>query len=177
MPSSQQPATTRTTAVTTAAVVVVVVCLALTAWSAVRLTRGSTPTAVTREEAAREAVLAAASQVAVNFTTLDYRTLTQDFKQLGDLATPAYRKQFLTQTPATAELIVKAKASSKGQVVARAVQNLEPQTNPTSAEVILAVNDTITNTSNPKGAVQYYRFDIKLQKVGGRWLASAVNPV
>jgi Mce-associated membrane protein len=181
--SVQQPTTATATSTTSTSVValaagVVVICLVLSVFAVVRLVQGVGPSSADKADAsARAAALAAANQVGVDFTTLDYKTLTQDFNNLAALCTPTYRKSLLTQTPGTAELIVKAKGRSTGTVVSRAVQNMTPSTNPTKADVILAVNDTITNVKNPKGQVSFFRLDVSLQLVKGKWLASAVNLV
>jgi Mce-associated membrane protein len=179
--SAEQPTTPTTTdprTIVAIAAVVVVVCLVLSGFALANTLRGSSEPAggpAQRTENAEQAALAAANQVGVDFTSLSYRTLTQDFQHLAALCTPTYRKSLLTQTPGTAELIVKAKGTSTGTVVGRAVQNVTPSTGPTKADVILAVNDTIKNVKNPKGQVSFFRLDVSLQLINGRWLASAVN--
>jgi Mce-associated membrane protein len=126
----------------------------------------------TATEAQRDAALGAARTVAVDFTTLNYRTLSQDFQRLTGLATANFRKAYLNQTNSVAELIIKAKANSQGSVLAIAVQNATPS----SADVIAAVNDNVTNTTFPKGKTIYRRLDIKMVHSGSRWLVDAVNP-
>jgi hypothetical protein len=43
--------------------------------------------------------------------------------------------------------------------------------------VLLAVDDTVKNAKVPKGTVRRYRFSVTLDRVGGRWLVSALRPV
>jgi Mce-associated membrane protein len=147
--------------------VVLVACAALTAVAAVQLHHRS------QTDDRQQAALAAARQVAVDFTTVDYRHLKADFARTAKLATPTLSKNYLAQSTEASSYITKAKAVSKGSVASSALSKISPN----SATVLVAVNETVTNTSTPKGAVQYYRLSIGMTRSGSHWLASAVSPV
>lgn len=121
----------------------------------------------------RAQVAAVGREVAVAFTTLDYRSLTQDFGNLARLTTPSFRQAYLTQTNQAAELIVKAHGRSTGTVAQLAVANLQGST----ASVIVAINDRVVNDQVPKGQTKDFRLTISLQKSGSGWLASQVQQV
>lgn len=150
--------------------VVAAVLVGLAAFTTVEFVRTPASASVSND---RQSALNAANLVAVNFTTLDYRQLTQDFQRLAALATPSFRQAYLTQTNAAAEYIVRFKGRSTGTVVASAVQNADAA----NAEVIVAINDTIVNTKYPKGTIRYFRLDIKLARQHGKWLVNSVDPV
>lgn len=174
MPPDDQPVApprSPSVVVLSIAVVAAVALLVAVAATAFQLSRPARSTSVDHD---RVSALNTGRAVALAFTTLDYRQLTQDFARVGNLATPEFKTSYLTQTNQAAELIVKAKAISKGNVIAIAVGTLGGNT----ATVLAAVDETVTNTQQPKGQAQYYRLDISLQKQkDGRWLASAVTLV
>lgn len=121
----------------------------------------------------RGSALAAARQAAVNFTSYDYRHLDQDYQRVRDEATGAFRTDFDKQSKVLAQLIQQSKAVAKGQVVDAALVTAGSG----AATVLVAVDDTITNTQAPKGVVKHYRLRIDLKKVGGSWRVADVQPV
>jgi Mce-associated membrane protein len=122
---------------------------------------------------ARAAAVAAASQEITNFTTYDYRTVQTDFRRVSTLATGGFANDFATGAPDLEKLIVAGKASSKGTVVAAGAESFSAA----HAVVLLAVDDAVKNAKVPKGTIRRYRFSVTLDRVGGRWLVSALRPV
>jgi Mce-associated membrane protein len=119
----------------------------------------------------RQAVLAAARQEAVNFTTLDYRTLDRDLARVADGATGDFRTQFLGQGDQLRSLLTANRAVSTGQVLQAGLVSDTAGT----AEVLLAVDSRVTNTATPAGAVRHYRIQLDLQLVSGRWRTSQLR--
>jgi Mce-associated membrane protein len=70
-------------------------------------------------------------------------------------------------------VITKAKAVSTSQVVATGVKSVTP----TSAVVLVALNDVTKNTQSPKGTTQYFRMEVDLVRQNGTWLANQVEPL
>lgn len=82
-----------------------------------------------------------------------------------------YYTRFTTQivTPAVKTKAVKTSAA----VVRKALSQLQP----TSAEVLLFVNQSTTSKENPDGAFASSSVKVGLKKVGNDWLISSFDPV
>jgi Mce-associated membrane protein len=114
-------------------------------------------------------------QLAVDFTTFDYRTLPADFRRTAALSTPAFAKTYLQQSRLVESSIRKVKAVSVSQVVATGLQAYDPVKG--TATVLVAINDTTKNIKAPTGDVRYYRMQVQMVHEDGKWLASQVQPV
>jgi Mce-associated membrane protein len=162
--------------------VVVVVALVVTLAAAVlsvvgivRLARNSgSGDGTSPSSAAAVTALTDGGQLAVDFTSFDYRTLTKNFTETANRATPTFAKTYLQQSRLVASVIRKAKAVSVSQVVATGLSAFDPAKG--TATVIVALNDTTKNTKSPDGTVQYFRMQVQMVKQGGAWVASAVTP-
>jgi Mce-associated membrane protein len=155
---------------TTVSAVLAVVVIAAAVVFAVFLSKASSRDSVTSQ---RESALASARQAAVNFTSYDYRHLDADYKRVRDGATGAFKADFDKQSKVLAQVIQQSKAVATGQVVDAAIVSAGSS----DATVLVAVDDTITNTQAPKGVVKHYRLRIDLKKIGGQWLVANVQPV
>jgi Mce-associated membrane protein len=169
--SDVQPAPGRSRALTVvmAAFVVIVVLGALTAVAIHTSQRRSSSSGTTD----RTTLLAVGGQLAVDFTSFDYRHLDADFAATAKRATPAFASTYLKQSKSVASVITKAKAVSTSQVVATGLKS----SSATNAVVLVAVNDLTKNTQSPKGTTQYFRMQITLVNQNGKWLASQVEPL
>lgn len=121
----------------------------------------------------RADALSAAEQGAVNFTTYDYRHLDQDYDRVRETATGEFRKEFDQQSQVLSQVIKQSKAVAKGKVLASAVLASSSH----DATVLVALDDTVTNTSVPQGVVRHYRLRVDMTRVKGRWLVSGVENV
>ena len=115
--------------------------------------------------------VAAADQIAVDFTSFNYRTLAQDQARVAANLTPTFRATYLAQSRPLRAVIVRARSSATSQVVADGLSSFDPAAG--KASVIVALNVTSRNIKT-QGTVQYYRFSVQLQHVGTKWLASNV---
>jgi Mce-associated membrane protein len=168
--SESQPATGRGRAlnVVMAAFVVIVVLGSLTV-AAIHTTQHRSSSG----GGDRTTLLAVGGQLAVDFTSFDYRHLDADFAATAKRATPAFASTYLKQSKSVASVITKAKAVSTSQVVATGLKS----SSATNAVVLVAVNDLTKNTQSPKGTTQYFRMQITLVNQNGTWLASQVEPL
>jgi Mce-associated membrane protein len=168
--SVAQPVAGRSRALTVvmAAFVVIVVLGSLTA-VAIHTTQHRSSSG----NADRTTLLAVGGQLAVDFTSFDYRHLDADFTATAKRATPAFASTYLKQSKSVASVITKAKAVSTSQVVATGLKS----SSATNAVVLVAVNDLTKNTQSPKGTTQYFRMQITLVHQNGQWLASQVEPL
>jgi len=116
----------------------------------------------------REAVLAAARQIAVNFTTLDHRTFDEDVALVLDGATGTFREEFRAGVEQTRELVTENESVSVGEVAEAALVTADED----SARVLLVVDAQVTNTAAQQPAPRHYRIELDLARTGERWLAS-----
>jgi Mce-associated membrane protein len=121
----------------------------------------------------RTTVLGVARQDAVDFTTYDYQHLQQDFALFAARATGKLHSQYVALTPDLVSRFQTLKVVSQGQVVSSGLVSQSP----TTAAVVVAVNDTIHNAKIPKGQVVYDRLLVDLQLINGQWLATQVQPL
>lgn len=119
----------------------------------------------------RTDALAAARQIAVNFSTLDYRTFDRDTARVTAEATGAFRSDFAAQAAQIKQVVVANKSVSSGQVAQAALVSATSST----ARVLLALDATVTNTSATQPTARHYRVQLDLAKVKGRWLASQLQ--
>jgi Mce-associated membrane protein len=157
-----------------AALLVTVILGALTVVFALKLSHDShrtvDPSAL---QASATTALTEGGQLAVDFTSFDYRTLSKDRNETASHLTPSFAKIYLTQSGVTAPDIAKVKAVSTSKVVATGLQAFSPAKH--TATVIVALDDTASNVKSPKGTLQYYRLQVQLVEQNGHWLASNVE--
>lgn len=123
------------------------------------------------EQAHRNAILRAARQFAVNFTTLDAKTLDQDIQRILDGATGAFRAQYAAGSSQITEVLKRDQSASTGEVLEAAILTEDDD----SAQVLLVVDSTVTNAEAPQGAVRHFRIKMSLVREGGRWLAAELD--
>jgi hypothetical protein len=124
--------------------------------------------------AGAKTALVTGGQLAVNFTSFDYRTLPQDRANTAKHFAPAYAKAYLVQSKALAPAIRKAKAVAVSSVVATGLSSYDPTAG--TATVLVALNIDTKNSATPAGAPSYYRLEVSLEKDGPEWLATKMLP-
>lgn len=124
-----------------------------------------------RTEQRDQDILAAARQVALNFTSLDYRHYDRDARDVLNLATGGFRQQFAQQTATLTKLVAANKSVSEGQVLDAGIARADAR----SATVLVAVDSKVTNVAAPQGQARNYRLQLDLVLQGGRWLTSDVE--
>jgi Mce-associated membrane protein len=119
----------------------------------------------------RSDALAAGRQIAVNFSTLDYRTFDRDTARVTAEATGTFRSDFAAQAAQIKQVVVTNKSVSSGQVTQAALVSATSST----ARVLLALDASVSNTSSTQPTARHYRVQLDLAKVKGRWLASQLQ--
>lgn len=127
-----------------------------------------TLSAASDREERRSAVLAAARQAAVNFTTLDYRRLDRDLGRVRDGATGKFRRQFAAGTADLSTLVTQNKAVSRGEVLDAGIVSDDRD----SARVLVVADSTVTNAAESAPQKRHYRLQLDLVRRDGRWLVS-----
>jgi len=117
---------------------------------------------------AREAVTSAARQQAVNLLSIDYRSAARDLQRIVDGSTGDQQRIYSSQIQSFPGVLRQTKSVSTGEVVAAGLVSYHRDT----AEVALAVNQSVSST-DAKGVVNTSRrMVLDLRRVHGRWLVS-----
>jgi len=124
-------------------------------------------------EGYRDTALAAARQAATDFSTYDYRDADNDFTLLEKRATGKFREEVSQAKKQLVPLLKEGKATAQGTVREAAVTSASSE----RVQVIAVVDETVTNTAIPDGALRRYRFLLVMNKVDGRWLVSDLQQV
>lgn len=124
-----------------------------------------------RVSAASDAALQAAKDYAVVLTTLDAKNIDENYRKSLDGATGEFKDAYSQGANQLRQVLIDNKASGTGIVVAAAVKSATPD----KVEVLLFVDQSITNANNPSPRIDRNRIDMTMEKNGDRWLASKVE--
>jgi Mce-associated membrane protein len=150
---------------TAVAGVVVVAILALSGFLAWQLKQNNDTAAAGR------AALAAAQSYAVALTSIDTNNVDQNFTQVLDGATGEFKDVYSQSASQLRQVLIENKAMSKGIVVDSAIKSATK----TKVDVLLFVDQSVTNTVNPEPRIDRSRVAITMELVDNRWLASKVD--
>jgi Mce-associated membrane protein len=126
------------------------------------------------DAADRNQVTSRANDFAVAYNTYDVASLADYQKRLKGLLAPAYDKQFVQVTTAVFQALKdKKQKSGDAKVLGVAVDSLDKD----SAETIVAVDASITNTDNAAAVLRHFRWKVSFTKTKGEWLVSNFESV
>lgn len=120
---------------------------------------------------AGQQALAAARQYALVLTAVDAAKLDSNFAAVLDGATGHFKDMYTQSSAGLKQVLIDNKAKATGTVVAAAVKSATPD----KVEVLLFVDQAVTNALNPEPRLDRNRIIMTMEKVGGRWLASDVE--
>lgn len=120
---------------------------------------------------ASAAALQAAKDYALVLTTLDARHIDDNYRKSLDGATGEFKDAYSQGASQLRQVLIDNKASGTGVVVAAAVKSATLD----QIEVLLFVDQSITNAQNPSPRIDRNRIDMTMDKVGDRWLAGKVE--
>ncbi len=122
----------------------------------------------------REAVISRARDFATAYNTYDVAQLADYQKRLKGLLTSKYDAQFVQVTNAVFKAL-KSRKQKSGEAKVRgvAIESIDED----SAEAIVAVDATITNTDNKAAVVRRFRWKLSFTKSGDEWLVSNFESV
>jgi len=119
--------------------------------------------------ARQQEVAQAARTEALAFLTVDHDDMDPLIDAVLAGATGDFAEQYESQRDMLTSEVVRTGATSSGEVVALGVGYVDDE----SANVLVAANSTVTNTSTgSEGQVRYYRLSLVLVREGDRWLTS-----
>ena len=122
----------------------------------------------------RELVISRANDFATAYNTYNVAEVDDYQKRLKGLLTPKYDEQFVQVTNAVFEAL-KDKKQNSGEAKVRgvAIESIDED----SAEAIVAVDATISNTDNKAAVVRHFRWKVSFAKSGDEWLVSNFESV
>lgn len=141
------------------AAVVLVAALALAA------TLGREAWTAHRTEQARAEAVAAARQLAVNFVTVDHRTVDRDISRVRAGATGTFLESYTSSVEELKKVLVQNKTVSRAERTEAALVSGDLD----SAVVLVGVVAPTQNTSVPDGEKKTYRMRLQLRKASDAW--------
>lgn len=120
---------------------------------------------------ARSAAVDAAREVAVNLTSISYKTAQQDLRRLLHSSTGQFREEFAKRTKPFTDVITRLQVVTSGKVVKAGVESIGES----SARVLVATHGEVTNAQAKEPQQRDYRLRITMNKVDGSWLAGNVE--
>lgn len=126
---------------------------------------------VTAVDAAQQAALAAAKDYAVTLTTLDANSIDENYTRALDGATGEFKEAYSLGSAQLRQTLIDNHAAGNGVVVDAAVKSATT----THAEVLLFVDQSITNAVRTEPRIDRNRIQMTMELVDGRWLASEVE--
>ena len=120
---------------------------------------------------AGQQALAAAQQYAVILTSVDASKLDQNFAAVLDGATGQFKDMYSQSSGQLKQLLIDNKAKAEGKVIAAGIKSATPD----KVEVLLFLDQSVTNSVNPKPRLDRNRIIMTMEHINGRWLASDVE--
>lgn len=121
--------------------------------------------------AASQAGLQAAQGYAVVLTSLDAKDIDGNYRLALDGATGEFKDAYSQGSAQLRQILIDNKASGRGIVVSAAVKSATK----TKVEVLLFVDQSITNAAISSPRIDRNRIDMTMELIDGRWLASKVE--
>ncbi|MGB3895934.1 MAG: hypothetical protein WA942_16985 [Mycolicibacter sinensis] len=121
--------------------------------------------------AASKAALASAQTYATTLTSIDTTSVDDNFAKVVDGATGEFRDMYSQSATQLRQVLIDNKAMSRGIVVDSAVKSATKN----RVEVLLFIDQAITNVANPAARLDRSRAAMTMERVDGRWLASRVE--
>jgi Mce-associated membrane protein len=125
------------------------------------------------DDARRDGAMKAARQLALDFTTYDYKTWDADSQRVLDNSTGTFKQEFEAGIATVKTEVATNKATSKGDVKEAAVVSNDKD----SAQVLVIVNAVVTNTASTEGIERRYRIKLDMVHEGDKWLTADLQVV
>ena len=124
-----------------------------------------------RDDDRREDALRAATQSALNLTSIDNREFDADVARVLAGSTGAFKTDFETRSKDLEAVLTENQVVSQGKVIEAGLVRSDERT----ATALVVVDSEVRNTAAPEGRVNTYRMRLELELVDGRWLTSQLE--
>lgn len=115
--------------------------------------------------------LDAARRYAVLLTSVDSGKIDDNFNQVINGATGEFKDMYSQSAAQLRQLLIDNKAVSHGTVVDAAIKSATTS----KVDVLIFVDQSISNTVNPQPRIDRNRITITMEKIKNSWLASKVD--
>jgi Mce-associated membrane protein len=110
----------------------------------------------------RQMYLQAARQGALNLTTINYTEVDTDIQRILDCATGGFYDDFKKRSQPFVDVVKQAQSNSKGTIVEAGLESMQAD----SAQALVAVTVTTTNSGAADQEPRAWRMRINVQKIG-----------
>lgn len=121
--------------------------------------------------AAADAAIAAAKDYVFVLTTMNAKDIDAHYEQALDGATGRFKDEYAQGAAQLRQILVDNDAAGNGVVLDAAVKSATR----TKVEVLLFVDQSITNVINPSPRIDRNRVQMTMERIDNRWLASNVD--
>lgn len=123
--------------------------------------------------AARTQALAAGRQAIVNLDAISAKTLDADLKRVEAVSVGKFKELFTKSEGTLRELYPKQQTASSGTIRSAAVVSTDTDT----VTLLIASDRSVTDVTNKTPVLQTSRWEVVMEKHGGRWLMADLEPV
>ncbi len=120
---------------------------------------------------AREAAVQAATQSALNLTSIDNEDFQADVGRVLKGATGSFKTDFEARSKQLAQVLEQNKVASEGKVIDAGLVRFDDR----NATALVVVDSNVKNVAAPEGRVNTYRMRLTLERQGDRWLTSMLE--
>lgn len=124
-----------------------------------------------QKDVAAAQALAAAEKYILTLTSVDTNAIDKNFTDVLDGSTGEFKDMYTKSSAQLRQTLIDNKAAAHGSVVDAAVQSATED----KVDVVLFVDQSVSNGSAPAPQVDRSRVKMTMEKVDGRWLASKVE--
>jgi Mce-associated membrane protein len=124
-----------------------------------------------QKEVAVAQALDAARKYAITLTNIDTKAIDQTVADILDGSTGEFKDLYTKSASQLRQLLVDNQAVTRGHVVESAVKSASPN----KVQVLLFVDQSVTNLAFPKPRIDRSRVRMTMEKVDGRWLVSRIE--
>ncbi|MBO0854219.1 MAG: hypothetical protein J2P18_10670 [Nocardia sp.] len=114
--------------------------------------------------------LTTAQTYAVTLTSIDSQHIDENYKQVLDGATGDFKNMYAQSSGQLKQLLIDNKAVSQGKIVNAGIKSASKD----KVEVMLFVDQQVTNSASPQPRLDRSRIVMTMQRVGDRWLVAEV---
>jgi Mce-associated membrane protein len=122
---------------------------------------------------ARTEAVSAGRQAIINLDAISARTLDADLTRVEAVSTGKFKELFTKSEATLRELYPQQKTASSGTIRAAAVVSSDLDT----ATLLIASDRSVTDVQNTTAVTQTSRWEVVMEKHGGRWLMADLEPV
>lgn len=124
-------------------------------------------------DAARDAAVTAAKQVLINAYSIDYHSVDTDYQRFISGTSGDLHSQLTSGKSKFISTVKSTRTQETAQIMDAGLVRFDGDT----ATVTIALNSPLTNSSVKSATTRSYRTEVDVQRIHGKWLATAIRQV